>query len=373
MRLGVALCALLAIGPSLPARAGPVRFGLRAEVGAEYDSNAGRVEQVAQAASQEPIVGSPVGRLVLTGELAAPIGARQSLALFASVAGKRFTRNEVRAEDVVVADASAGWNVLAGARTSIGLQGAYYDVFQRRGAEARDFRSATPAFRLEQGLGENGVLTAGVGYRWLTYKPDPQLDFAGPTAFALYRHLFPGGPDGGADWEWSGGASGELRDFNGTRCLDVTACPGPAQAGARRDQFWTLHLEATRTGTFLVGAGLAMHADLSNSYGEQLVRGLAHLRTVVLLPGQVSLSARAELVVTRYRDLVPLVRNLANGPPLVSIEDDSHSTARLELARPLSAHLDAGIRYTLYTNEIASGPVRFRRQTALLFLAVLAD
>jgi hypothetical protein len=372
MRLAVALCALLGLGPSAPVRAEPARFALRLEAGGEYDSNAGRVERVDGATAPKPIVGAPVGRLVLTSELAAPLGNRHVLSLFASAAGKSFRRAEARSEDVLVVEASGGWTFQAGDRTALGLHGAYYDVFQRRGPEARDFRSTTPTLRLEQGVGE-GSFSLGAGYRWLTYKPEAQLDFAGPTAFLLYRHLLPGDAGtGGADWEWSGGLAAELRDFTGTRCLDVTACPGPVEAGRRRDQFWMFHLEATRTGAFLAGAGLAFHGNLSNSYGEQLLRGLAHVRAVFLLPADLSLSARIELVATRYGDAVPLARNLLTGTPLVSIEDESRSTARVELARPFGRHVDAGLRYTLYTNELAGGPVHYRRQTALLFLAVLA-
>ena len=179
MRLGVALCALFGVGPSLPARADSARYGLRAEVAAEYDSNPGRVEQIdgVPTGRSEEVVGSPVGRLVLSGDLAAPVGTRQSVSLFASAAGKRFGRSQARAEDVVVAEASGAWNVLAGERTTVGLAGSYAEAFQHRGIEARDYRSLAPALRLEQGVGEGGLLSAGLGYRWLTYKPDAELDF----------------------------------------------------------------------------------------------------------------------------------------------------------------------------------------------------
>src|SRR5437773_9445519 len=125
MRPGVALCALLGIGPSLIVRAEPVHYGLRAEVGAEYDSNAGRLERLYGSMLQKPIVGSPLGRFVLAGDLAAPIGFRHVLSLSGALAGKHFTRADVRDEDVLVAEASGGWSVRAGERTAIGLSGAY--------------------------------------------------------------------------------------------------------------------------------------------------------------------------------------------------------------------------------------------------------
>jgi len=285
--------------------------------------------------------------------------------------GKRFLRSEAQAEDAIVVEASGAWNVRVSDRTALGLVGAYADVFQRRGLEARDYTSLLPALRLEQGVGEGGSLTAGVGYRWFAYAPNADFDFQGPSAYALYRHFSPGA-SGAADWEWSGGASGELRNFTGNRCLE-DACPGPMEAGARRDQFWAVHAQVTRTGTFLSGAGLAVHGNASNSFGEPLLRGLLHVRAVVLLPLQLSLSARAELVVARYLDALPLGRNVIAGNADVNLESESRSTVRLELARSFGAHLDAGLRYTLYTNELGASQVHYRRQTAMFFLAVLAE
>jgi hypothetical protein len=369
MRLPVALCALLGVGPSLAARADPPHVGLRAELGAEYDSNASRIEHVAGDLSPRPVVGSPLGRLVLAGDVVATAGARHSFALSATLAGKHFTRTAD--EDVIVADTSATWNARLGDGTTLGLAGAYYEAFQRRSIDERDFRSLSPTLRLAQELGVGGLLSAGVGYRRLTYWPDRQFDFSGPGAFAAYRHVFPG-TAGEADWELNGGATGELRNFAGTRCTP-DLCPGPAGSGARRDQFWTAHVEATRTGAFLAGAGLAGHANASNSFGEPLLRALAHVRAVVLLPAELSLSARLEFVLARYLDGPPLARDPITLQPTATIEDESRSTVRAELVRPIGAHADVGLRYTLYTNEVGSSQVHYFRQTALLFVAVVAD
>lgn len=368
MRLGVALCALAlaGIGPGLPARA-QVRHGMRAELGAEYDSNPGRAERVEGDRDRPVVGGSALGRLVVTADVAAAIGERHALTLAAGLAGKLFQRAEARSEDVVVAEASGGWAVRVGDRTRLALAGNYYDVFQRASVEARNFRYSTAALRLDRAVGEGGALALGVGHRWFRYKPEPELDFAGPTAFALVRWQRPGQVEGEADWEWSASAGGELRAFVGHLCT-ANACPDRTQ-GARRDQFLTLQLEGTRTGAFLAGAGLGVHGNLSNSYGDQLVRGLVHLRAGFLLPAELTLSGRAELVVTRYRDQVPLVPDIATGTARVSIEDEGRSTLRLELARRLGDHWDLGVRYTLYANESSSGAVHYRRQTALLFLA----
>jgi hypothetical protein len=369
MRLGVALLALVGVAPVGAAHGEPLRYELRAELGAEYDSNPARIEEV-EGRPTPPIQGSPLGRLVLGADAATTLAGRHTLTLSLGFAAKAFTSTAARLEDVLVAQASPSWTVLVAPRTSVGLGGSYYDVAQRRSVEARDFRSVTPLLRLDQSFGAADLLSVGAGYRWFTYKPEPDFDFRAPTAFVVYRHPVPGTGPGDADWEWSAGLSGEARSFAGVRCVGVDACPGPPTAGRRRDQYLVAHLEATRTAGFLAGAGLAADGNASNSYGETVVRALIHLRAVVPLPGEVVLSGRVELVAARYRDPLPLARPLAPGTPATTIEDERRSTVRLEAVRPLSPHLDLGARYTFYTNEIAAGPVRFRRQTALLFLAV---
>lgn len=374
MRAVALRCALLgALLPSPPVRSEPAHYSLRGELAAEYDSNPGRIERVdgVTAPRTEPITGSAVGRLVLSGELMVPIGSQQSLTLSATAGGKRFLRNEFRTEDALVFEGSGAWTVRAAERTLVALVGNAADVYQRRSLDERDYRSLAPGFRLDQGVGEGGVLTAGLGYRWYEYKLDAEFDFQGPSAYALYRHATPGAV-GAADWEWSTGASAELRNFTGTRCLQNT-CPGPADAGARRDQFWAVHAQVTRTGAFLSGGGLAVHGNASNSFGERLLRALIHARAVVLLPADLSLSGRVELVLARYLDGLPLVRNVNTGAPDVNLEAESRSTVRLELTRAFGAHLDAGLRYTLYTNELGASQVHYLRQTAMVFIAVLAE
>lgn len=364
MRPGVALALVLA----LPTAArGQARWSVRGEAGGEYDSNPGRVESVRDGIS--PLATpSSLARFVATGEVAAAPAAGQTLSLSGSLGGKLFTDAAAQPENVLVAQASAAWSVPVAERTAVALAAAYYDVWQKQDPNARDFRSTTPMLRLDQRLGVTGVLSVGAGYRWFAYKPDPDYDFQAPTAFATYHHLWPGGAaEGGADWEMTTGASAELRAFSGRACT-ADECPGPQDQPARRDQFWILHLEVTRTGAFLAGAGAALHGNASNSYGEPLLRALAHVRAVFLLPWELSLSGRAEIIATRYEDAVPLARNVM-GTPLVSIEDESRSTVRLELVRPIGGGVEAGFRYTFYTNELAAGPVRYRRQTALVFLA----
>ena len=73
---------------------------------------------------------------------------------------------------------------------------------------------------------------------------------------------------------------------------------------------------------------------------------------VWLLPWQLSLAARGELVATRYREAVPVglqrhdrrIRQRGGRGP---------QHLRLELVRPLGTAFELGARYTFYTQRLA--------------------
>ena len=70
---------------------------------------------------------------------------------------------------------------------------------------------------------------------------------------------------------------------------------------------------------------------------------------------------------TSYHDDVPL-GDPVSGLPVASIEDESRSTLRLEVMRPLSEVFDISARWVMYTNEIGGGTAEYRRQTFLVQL-----
>jgi hypothetical protein len=176
---------------------------------------------------------------------------------------------------------------------------------------------------------------------------------------------------GGADWEWSAGGSLEARAFDGEACT-ASGCDQSSGGQRHRDLFWIAHAGFARTGAWLFGAGVAAHINTSNSYGESLVRGLVHVRAVVPLPWDLSLSARAEIVVTRYRDPLTFLQPVA-GVPSASIEDESRSTLRVELSRVFADHVELGARYVYYTSAPDTGAIGFQRQTALFYIAFLDE
>jgi hypothetical protein len=377
MRLTVVIVALSVLGARPWARADSARHDLRVELGSEYDSNPDRAEQIANYVPPLPPAGaSPLARLVASGNWASALGQSGALALSGAVAGKRFFEQAARGDDVLILQTGANGTLRVASRTVLGVAGGYYDAFQRGPVDRRDFRSLAPALRIEQGFVRNGQLTLGGGYRWFTFKPDDNFSFAGPTAFVTARQIFPGNLDRGeADWEWTAGAGLEWRGFDGLACASADCTTVASLSQSRRlDRFWVSHVELTRTTAFLLAAGAALHLNQSNSYGEGLVRGVFHARTVVPLPWALSLSSRADLVATHYWNSLLLAQADPNaGAPLVSIEDENRSTLRIEVARPLGQGFEIGARYVIYSSFPGGGSVDYRRQTALLYLAVFDE
>lgn len=372
MRAGLVTFLLCLGGLSRASAADPIHYDLRLEDGAEYDSNPARAEQISGVAQPPSAPGSPLARVVASGNFVAPLGTRNVLAVSSALGGKWFTAAEARAENVLVAQASVSDSVRLGERTQLVPGMAYYDVFQRRAIDLPDFRSAAPSLQIDQSLTPSLSGSFALGYRWFTFKPDDAFSFSAPTAMLLVRQVFPGElVEGGADWEWSAGGSVEARGFHGPAC-NAGGCEDLVSVPRHTDRFWIFHGEFTRTGSWLVGSGAALHLNQSNSYGESLLRGLFHVRAVIPLPWQLSFSLRAELVATRYADTLTFPQPVV-GLPSASIEDESRSTVRVELARVFLGQIEVGARYIFYTSAPTSSAVSYRRQTLLVYLAFLAE
>ena len=363
--VGCGLCAL-------PAHADPMHYDWRLEDGLEYDTNPARTESVSGTTIEPSVPASSLARFATSGSLSAPLGQSNLLALSGAFGGKWFTSSAARAENVLVVEGAASDVHRLASRTQLAVAASYYDVFQRRSSELPDFRSLAPSLRLEQGLGRSFSLALGGGYRVFTFKPDGAYSFVAPTAFFSLRAIVPGDLlESTADWESSLTGSVEARDFHGPACTAI-GCTDQAGTPRHQDRFWIANAEVTRTSGFLVGGGAALHVNQSNSYGEALVRGLVHARAVIPLPWQMSLSMRGELVATRYQDPLTFLQPVA-GLPSASIEDESRSTFRVDVARLFEGRFEVGARYVFYTSAPTASAVEFRRQTALLYIAFLDE
>jgi hypothetical protein len=369
-RAVVALIAATLAGISTGARAAELRYGLRVEGAAEYDSNPARQEQVEGSATPASITAAPALRLVSALDLALLTAGGHLYTVAVEAAGKRLLDPALQSEDLLVLDGHFTADLALTQRNRLALQLAHYEAFQRAATlpDARDFRSTSPTLRLEHRR-DRTRFAGGGGWRWFAFKPERTLDFQAPTAFLAYRQaVAPPIEEPGAEWDWGLTASFEGRQFRSSRCLAGAPCPPPTPAARRRDRFFALAADLNRTGAALLGGGLALQLNDSNSYGESLARLAVHLRAVVLLPWQLSLAGRAELAATRYRDAVQVGRDPAGA--FLSIEEEGRSTVRLELVRPLGRLLEAGLRYSFWTTALGTGTVRYQRHTALVFLAV---
>ena len=357
----------------------------RAELGAEYDTNVHRAEQVVGATSDR-VVASPLVRAVAGWTAAGRITPEQDVMFSVLGAAKQFAKAEARIENVGIVETSGLWRIAAGDRTRIGVGGSYYEAIQAGTpaereliGEARDFRSLSPTVRAWRAAGALGTLGLGAGYRWFVYKPLRAYDFQAPV-LAIEQRVGWETADGDAEWEVTSGLGVELRRFAGARlvatpagcaAIECTATPDPNGA-SHDDRFFSGQVNVTRTGNILVGAGYAAQWNQSNSYSESVLRHVLTVRVATPLFFGVYLAARGELVLASYADRVALAIG-PSGRASATFDDENRSHVRAELTRDLPGHLQLVARYSLYANALGSGVAEYRRQTATLSLAFAID
>jgi hypothetical protein len=369
---------------------------VRAETGAEYDTNVHRVEVIRGMTTATPVA-SPVGRLVLGLSSAGRIGRAEDVAFSILGGVKGFERPDARDENVLVVETAGSWRAAVGERTQVAASTVYYEAVQagtpaerELSGEARDFRSLSPVLRLGRFLGSSaaesgqpgptsqpGQVDLALGYRWFTYKPNRAYDFQAPVLGIEYRQQQES-DDGEADWELTAGAAVELRRFSGARLVPTPAgtCGTPGDCapmidpvGARHvDQFSSGHVDLTRTGALLLELGYTLQWNRSNSDTESVFRHVGMAKLASALPGHLFLAARAELVYATYPDHVVLAAG-PTGSAMASIEDENRSQLRVELSRALTPAVRVVGRYTLALNAFGQSVVEYRRQTATLSLS----
>ena len=319
-----------------------LRYGLRLEGGGEYDSNPARQEQVEGSAAPADVTAATALRLVSALDLALLTGGGHLLSVAVEGAGKRFLDPVVQDEDLLVVDGRFAADFALGERNRLALQLAHYDAFQRASVlpEARDFRSTAPSLRFEHRR-DRARFSGGAGWRWFVFKPERSYDFQAPTAFLSYwQSMSPPLEEPGAEWDWRLTASFEGRRFRSRRC--VHGCRLSAH-GPRRSPHGPL-LRRDRRGQPHGGCWWAPVWPGSSTIRTATARAWCAWPPtcggVLLLPWELSLAARAELVATRYADAVQVGHDPAG--TFLSIEDEGRTTLRLELVRPLGPSLEAG-------------------------------
>jgi hypothetical protein len=355
-----------------------VRFGLSLSLGPEYDSNANRAEVVANAESPDHPVGSFLLRSTGNLHLAWRSGVNL-LRLSAGLGGKIYFDSRVFDQDVFVLQLGGEDRLRLARFLHVAVGGDYYDAWQLpvQPFRHRDFRSgaAVGRFFFVDPLGE--VSLSG-GFRGFQYKPDPYFDFrAGQAhAYAVARARFGANED--HELDVAANYHLERRWFTGVvQLLDATQCPygGPildrclvAGSDGRRDWFHEGGLELTYVGPLLVAVGYGVQLNLSNSFGQSLMRNLVTLKIAYRLPWSLYATLKAQLYVTKYLDPV-LLDHQIQSQTFITIEDENRNAVILDIERPIrDTGLAVDARYSVYTNELSPSPVSFLRQVVYLGL-----
>ena len=364
-----------------------VRFGLTLSLGPEYDSNANRAESVANAESPDTPTGSfllrSTGNLRLTWRSGDNV-----LRLSLGMGGKIFFNPAVFDQDVFALSLSGEERFRAGSHLHLAVLGDYYDAWQLPVApfRARDFRSGSAVARIYI-LDRIGEVALSGGYRGFQYKPDPYFDFdsAQATAYSVARLLF--GANGDHELDVAATYHMERRYFRGVVQLfaDPTLQPGEtptvcayghpisdrciiAGTDQRADWFHETGLEVTYVGPLLVGVGYGLQINLSNSFGQSLLRHIVTLKLAYRFPWSIYATLKAQLYASTYLDPVLLDR-VINTLQFITIEDENRNNVIVDLERPIGdTGLAINARYSVFTNELTPSPVSFLRQVVYLGL-----
>jgi hypothetical protein len=367
-----------------------VRFGLTLSLGPEYDSNANRAESVADAQSSPD---TPTGSFLLRTQGTLRMSARTEsnvLRLYATAAGKIFFNPAVFDQDTFVLSLGGEDRARVTRFLHLGIAADYYDAWQLPVSpyRARDFRSGSTVGRIYfvDALGE--VALSG-GYRGFQYKPDPYFDFqAGQvSAYAVARRVFGANQD--HELDIAANYHMERRWYGGV--VELFADPPPDPAGPmppppcaygqpiaqrcliagtdqRRDWWHEGGIELTYVGRILVGVGYGAQLNLSNSFGQSLLRHIVTLKVSYRFPWSLYATLKAQLYTSVYLDPVLLDQRVST-LTFVTIEDENRNNVIIDLERPIGdTGLAVNARYSIFTNEISPSPVSFLRQVVYLGL-----
>ena len=355
-----------------------VRFGLTLSLGPEYDSNANRAEVVANAESPDSPVGSFLLRTTANFQLAWRRGVNL-LRVSVGGGGKIYFDSRVFDQDVLVVQLAAEDRFRLSRVAQLALAGDYYDAWQLDVSpfRHRDFRSGSLVGKLAF-VDPLGEVTLSGGYRGFQYKPDPYFDFQAGQANALAVARLRFGANEDHELDVAASYHLERRFFNGVvQLLDATQCPygGPildkcliAGTAARADWFHEGGIELTYVGPLLVALGYGIQLNLSNSFGQSLLRNMITLKLAYRLPWSLYATLKAQLYVTKYLDPV-LLDHQIQSQTFITIEDENRNAVILDVERPIrNTGLAVDARYSVYTNELSPSPVSFLRQVVYLGL-----
>jgi hypothetical protein len=362
MKRAVALLLL-----ALPGPAHADRWRASAELAGEIDSNVNRAEDE----SSQPPAAAAILRLGGSIEGAAAtragtVGGRASTDL--RIAGGRSD------EDLAVLAGDLRWDrALRERPVHVGARAAVYDASGLTSdVGARSFRWVHAEGWLAIRDGDRrAVVTAGG--RDFHYKPEPRLDWRGPTAgLTVSSVVWRGdGSDGAREVSSLELAAQYRLDLRGYDALArAPACPPATSAddscyAATGDRRSDLHHRAsagaTYTGDRVYAAEYELTVNDSSSHGDSMIRHRVMASATTALWARVYATAHLVAQIDRYGDGM-LIPDDVQAQTLVTIDDDSRSSLSVLLGRPLGAGWTAEARWALWTNALSDDDRPFHRQ-----------
>ena len=262
-------------------------------------------------------------------------------------------------ENVVIQSATADASVAIGRFLGAGLDARAKD---RRGAE-RDYTDLGAEAFVEF-VPDNtvDVKLHGGAHRFLYWDPPRELllpsrfgySYGAPELGAYARYRF--------DKRHSAFAFGDA----GFRTYQASAVPKPPNppTGARRaDTVLSGGAGYAYRGPFTLSLTYGYTEQTSNSFGETVLRHRLSATGGARLPWKLTVLAQVVWQPASYPDGVNLSEELN-----ITEDEDTYSQVSLKLARPVSEHVDAELRYALYWGALPKNDLTYSRQLAWLGL-----
>ncbi|MHB8873658.1 MAG: hypothetical protein ACYC8T_08230 [Myxococcaceae bacterium] len=270
-------------------------------------------------------------------------------------------------ENVVIQSGSLGASAALGRTLGLGLDARAKD---RRGGErdysdllAEAFVEFVPDAKVSLKLhgGAHRFLYRGAGTPGLN---EFGYSFGAPELGATARYRF--------DKRHSAFVSGDL----GLRRYMAYARPHPLnpdeEPEIRKDQVLSGSAGYTYRGPVTLALTYSYIEQDSNSYGETVLRHRISLTGGTRLPWDFTLLAQVVVQPTNYLEPLDLCadrREVSASCNLQLTEDEDWSNSvSVKLARPVSEHVDAELRYAFSWGELPKNGLRYRRQLGWLGL-----
>ncbi|MGE0548450.1 MAG: hypothetical protein AB7O24_15345 [Kofleriaceae bacterium] len=337
-----AACWLAVLVSTGTARAEP--WNVTAEAGLEVDSNVERREadsEFARTTSAVSRVGAKVDR---RGDVA---GGALSVAL--SALTRLVHNDELSVENVALLGGDIRWLRPLGDRpVSAGFALTAVDAVPiSESVGARTFRYLGADGLLAIRGGEGRALTVALGGRSFNYKPDSEpmdgdvdddYDWSGPSANARLDLMLWQSASRTRSLALATALGVELRSYQTNALMNAAApgemaAPGPTDI-RHRDRSHRVALDLTWTGHVMVAVGYQLQAVDSNSFTWSVMRHRATVLATIPLP--LELYANALISVQFDHQLDGKSALDPEGGQLITLDDETRSSAQLRLSRPLS-------------------------------------